>query len=224
MPDTMSLSTSQIQAGKASVVSCAGLALSPAMCRILAVLQSRSPLSAKEISEHAFVALTTLEGGAYLKKLKEMGLVRVEGWSKNHNGFTTPIYALGAGPDCPRPKFRAMDRDSKGMARIVDVLETTANLGYREIASLAGLSINTIKNGGYMEALLKQGRVHVSAWRRNRKGQQCPLYSAGSGVSAEKPPLLTRQEIMSRYRERQRVLSGRATSVEGQLKAMLCVR
>ncbi len=203
------------------VQSNSGHSLSPAMCRILALLQARSPLSAKEISQHAFVALKTLEGGGYLKKMKAMGLIRVEGWAKNHNGFTTPIYALGAGPDCPRPKFQTEDRDSVGMARIVAVLEGSANLGYREIAELAGLSTNTIKNGGYMEVLLTQGRVHISAWRRNRKGGQSPLYSAGPGVNAEKPPLLTRQEIMSRYRERQRVLSGRAASLEGQLKAML---
>lgn len=196
--------------------------LSPAMRRILALLESRSPLSAKEISQHAFVAVKTLEGGGYLRKMKAMGLIRVEGWAKNHNGFTTPIYAAGTGRDCPRPKFQAKDRNSVGMARIVAVLEDAANLGYREIADLAGLSTNTIKNGGYMEVLLAQGRVHISAWRRNRKGGQTPLYSAGPGANAVKPPLLTRQEIMSRYRERQRVLSGRAISLEGQLKAMLC--
>ncbi|WP_157272440.1 hypothetical protein [Azonexus hydrophilus] len=199
-------------------------ALSPAMRRILALLQSRSPLSAKEISQHAFVAAKTLEGGGYLKKMKAMGLIRVEGWAKNHNGFTTPIYAAGAGPDCPRPKFQTRDRDSVGMARIVAALEGSANLGYRDIAELAGLSTNTIKNGGYMDVLMKQGRVHISAWRRNRKGGQTPLYSAGPGANAVKPPLLTRQEIMSRYRERQRVLSGRAISLEGQFKAMLCAR
>ena len=191
------------------------------MLRVLAVLQVRKLLSAKEIAQHAFVALTTLEGGGYLKKMKQMGLIRVEGWLKNHNGFTTPTYALGAGADCPRPKFIAKDRDSRGMAKIVEVLVTRSNLDYKAVAKLAGLSVNTIKNAGYMEALLQQRRIHISAWRRNGKGQQCPLYSAGAGESAEKQPLLTRQEIMRRYRERQRILSGRAISLEGQLKSML---
>lgn len=195
--------------------------LSPAMLRVLAVLQARKLLSAKEIAQHAFVALTTLEGGGYLKKMKQMGLIRVEGWLKNQNGFTTPTYALGSGPDCPRPKFIAKDRDSRGMAKIVEVLAARSKLGHKEVASLTGLSVNTIKNARYMESLLQQGRIHISAWRRNGKGQQCPLYSAGQGESAQKPPLLTRQEIMSRYRERQRILSGHASSFEGQLKSML---
>lgn len=194
--------------------------LSPAMRRILAVLQARSLLSAREIAQHAFVALTTLEGGGYLKKMKQMGLIRVEGWLKNHNGFTTPTYSLGAGADCPRPKFIAQDRDSRGLAKIVAALESSANLDYREIASLVGLSVNTIKNAKYMESLLLQGRIHISAWRRNRKGQQCPLYSVGEGKSAQKPPVLTRQEIMSRYRERQKILSGRAISIKGQLNSI----
>lgn len=206
--------------GVVGALSDTACSLSPAMQRILSVLQSRGLLSAKEIAQHAFVALTTLEGGGYLKKMKQMGLIRVEGWLKNQNGFTTPTYALGSGLDCPRPKFVAKDRDSRGMAKIVKALETSANLDYKEIANLAGLSVNTIKNARYMESLLQQERVHISAWRRNRKGQQCPLYSAGEGKSAQKPPLLTRQEIMSRYRERQRVLSGRSISIKGQLSLL----
>lgn len=194
---------------------------SPAMLRIVALLQMRGVLSAQEIAEGAFVARTTLEGGGYLKRMKSLGLIRVEGWAKNSNGFTTPLYAAGGGQDCPRPKFAREDRDSRGMARIVEVLCSGDALDYREIAVLAGLSAHTVKNAGYMEVLVRQGKVHVSAWRRNARGRIYPLYRAGGGENVEKPAMLTRQEIMCRYRERKRVLSGRAGSLEGQLKSLL---
>lgn len=206
---------------EARCLSLSGERLTPAMQRILAALWSRSPLSVREIAHQACVALTTLEGGDYLKKMRRLGLIRVEGWLKNHNGFTTPLYAPGSGPDCPRPKFMTEDRDSRGMARIVAVLKSHDHLDYREIAGIAGISANTIKNARYMESLLAQGRVHISGWRRNRRGGPCPLYSAGDGDNAARPSSLTRQEIMGRYRERQKVLSGVAISLEGQLKSML---
>lgn len=197
------------------------VALSPAMLRVVALLKVRSPLSPKEIARDAFIALTTLEGGGYLKQLKRRGLIRIEGWSKNHNGFTTPLYAVGSGPDCPRPKFQRKDRDSDGMARIVAVLKRHGILDYREIAGLAGLSANTIKNARYMEALLEQRRVHIPCWRRNSKGHQQPLYGPGEGENAPRPALLTRQEIALRHRSNRKMLSERSRSVIGQLKQML---
>jgi len=192
--------------------------ISPAMQRILGLLASRTPLSAKEIAEHAFVALSTLAGGGYLKTMKSMGLIRVDGWAKNSNGFTTPLYARGGGPDCPRPRFAAADRDSFGMAKVVAVLKLHDKLDYREVARQTGLSANTIRNAGYMDSLLKQGRIHVSAWRRNQQGRPCPLYSAGAGENVPEPLPLTRQEIMSRHRERKRVLSAQSGSLSWQLK------
>lgn len=195
-------------------------ASSPAMQRILALLAMRSPLSAKDIAEHAYVALSTLAGGAYLKTMKGLGLIRIEGWAKNSNGFTTPLYALGAGPDCPRPRFVATDRDSLGMARIVAVLKRYPRLDYREIAREAGVSANTIRNAGYMDSLVQQGRIHVSAWRRNRQGRPCALYSVGPGENVPEPQPLGRQEIMRRHRERKRVLSALTSSLQQQLKAV----
>ena len=194
--------------------------LSPAMQRIVALLHAKTPLSPKEIARDAFIALTTLEGGGYLKKMKGLGLIRIEGWLKNHNGFTTPLYALGRGADCPRPKFASIDRDSRGMAKIVAILNTRNNLDYREIAKLAGISANTIKNAKYMDSLLEQGRVHVAAWRRGRNGHLYPVFNAGAGESAARPEQLSRQEIMQRHRTRQKILSGKAAAFDRQLKSL----
>jgi hypothetical protein len=198
---------------------CAGK-VTPAMQRILDLLGMRTPLSPKEIAKDAFVALTTLEGGGYLKMMKELGLIHVDGWLKNHNGFTTPLYAVGAQEDCPRPKFHSVDRDSRGMAKIVAALHQHGKLGFRELARLAGVSANTIKSSGYMNSLLEQKRVHVSGWKRAGNGHHYPLYSAGDGESVPKPALFTRQEIMQRHRTRQKVLSSQADSVSVQLKSL----
>ena len=194
--------------------------ISPAMQRIVSLLRAKTPLSPKEIARDAFIALTTLEGGGYLKKMKGLGLIRIEGWLKNHNGFTTPLYALGRGTDCPRPKFASIDRDSRGMAKIVAILNTRSKLDYREIAKLAGISANTIKNAKYMDSLLAQGRVHVAAWRRGRNGHLYPLFNAGADESADRPEQLSRQEIMQRHRTRQKILSGKATAFDCQLKSL----
>jgi DNA-binding CsgD family transcriptional regulator len=192
--------------------------VTPSMLRVLDLLGKHTPLSPKEIAQEAFVALTTLEGGGYLKKLKALGLIHIDGWLKNHNGFTTPLYGLGTGKDCVRPKFRSMDHDSPGMARIVSVIRQRDGLTYLEIARLAGISANTIKNAGYMKSLVKQKRIHVSAWRRSSKGHLCPVYSFGEGDCVQKPSSLTRAEIMRRHRTRRRGTTSGSLSVSAQLK------
>jgi hypothetical protein len=192
--------------------------ITPSMQRILDLLRRHTPLSPKEIARDAFVALTTLEGGGYLKKLKALGLIHIDGWLKNHNGFTTPLYALGAEMDCIRPKFRSLDRDSAGMAKIVSVLRKRSGLSYREIAQLAGISPNTVKNSGYMKSLVKQKRIHVSGWRRSSKGHLCPMYSFGEGDCVQKPTSLTGAEIMKRHRIRKKRATDGNLSVSSQLK------
>lgn len=175
---------------------------SPAIRRVIALLDEKSPLSPKEISRGAYIALSTLEGGGYLRKMKLIGLIRVQGWAKNHNGFTTPLYALGSGADCPRPKFNKKDKDSCGMARIVAALKFNGNLCVKELATLARISANTIKNAKYMESLLEQKRIHIAEWRRSPKGHLQPLYCFGAGDNSPKPAMLSRQEIQLRHRSR----------------------
>jgi hypothetical protein len=192
--------------------------ITPSMQRILDLLRTRTPLSPKEIARDAFVALTTLEGGGYIKKLKALGLIHIDGWLKNNNGFTTPLYALGAAKDCVRPKFCSVDRDSPGMAKIVSVLRKRSDLSYQEIAKLAGISPNTVKNAGYMKSLVKQKRIHVSGWKRSSKGHLCPIYSFGEGKCVQKPTSLTSAEIMKRHRIRRKHATDGSLSFSAQLK------
>lgn len=203
-------------AAAASTRRCAPL--TPAMERILEALGKRSPLSPKELARDAFVALTTLEGGAYLRTMKRRGLIHIAGWYKNHNGFTTPLYALGAREDCVRPKFESIDRDSSGMARLVAALRKRSSLDYREAAKLAGLSPNTVKNAGYMHLLVDQRRIHVSGWKRGGKGHLMPLYSVGEGENMRKPEPLERDEVMRRHRQRCKHTAPDALSVGAQLR------
>lgn len=175
---------------------------SPAMARILAALAARCGLSAWEIAASASVAVTTLSGGRYLDKLRSEGLIHVSGWRKNGNGFTTPLYSLGNLGDCPQPHFDLRDRDSAGLARIAIMLERHGPLSYRQAAAAAGLSPHTVKNGRYMEVLVAQGRAHIYAWRRSRRGPGSPIFAAGNGENAAPLPPLSPTEKSRNFRRR----------------------
>jgi len=180
---------------------------SPAMKRILALLARKSDMSASDMSREAFVGITTLACGGYLKALRARHLVHVSGWRKTRKGFVTPLFSLGDRPDIPRPKFEDEDRDSVGMNLILSALQKLGRMTYLEAAEATGLSPNTIKNARYMDILVKQHRVHIAAWRRNRAGPMTAIYAAGRGESAEKPEPLSGAEKCRRFREKERVLS-----------------
>ena len=96
---------------------------SPAMQRILALLARKSDMSASDMSREAFVGVTTLACGGYLKALRAKKLVHVSGWRKTRKGFVTPLFSLGDHPDLPRPRFDDEDRDSAGLGQIVEALQ-----------------------------------------------------------------------------------------------------
>ena len=180
---------------------------SPAMQRILALLSRKSDMSASDMSREAFVGVTTLGCGGYLKALRAKKLVHVSGWRKTRKGFVTPLFSLGDRPDLPRPRFEDEDRDSAGMGQIVAALQRFGAMTYLEAAQATGLSPNTIKNARYMDVLVKQKRIHISAWRRNRAGPMVAVYSVGFAPPAEKPAPLSHAEKCRRSREKSRVLS-----------------
>ncbi len=63
--------------------------------RILATLRRAPGLTKEEIAERAYVSVSTLSGGGYLKALRCEGLVFISGWQRNGSGgFTTPLYSL----------------------------------------------------------------------------------------------------------------------------------
>ena len=178
----------------------------PAMRRILALLARKSDMSASDMSREAFVGVTTLACGGYLKALRAKKLVHVSGWRKTRKGFVTPLFSLGDHPDLPRPRFDDEDRDSAGLGQIVEALQRFGAMTYVEVAQVTGLSPNTIKNARYMDVLVKQKRIHVSTWRRNRAGPMVAVYAEGFGKPAEKPAPLSHAEKCRRSREKSRAL------------------
>ena len=74
---------------------------SPAIQRILGVLSRKAGMSASDLSREAFVGITTLACGGYLKALRAKRLVHVSGWRKTPKGFVTPLFSLGDRPDLP---------------------------------------------------------------------------------------------------------------------------
>jgi len=180
---------------------------SPAMQRILALLARKADMSASDMSREAFVGITTLACGGYIKALRARGLVHVSGWRKTRKGFVTPLFSLGNRPDLSRPKFEDEDRDSPGMKLILGALERFDMLTYLEAAQATGLSPNTLKNARYMDILVKQGRIHIAAWHRNRAGPMIAAYAAGPGQPAPKPSPLSKAESCRRCRDKKRALS-----------------
>ena len=180
---------------------------SPAMQRILALLARKSDMSASDMSREAFVGVTTLACGGYLKALRAKKLVHVSGWRKTRKGFVTPLFSLGDHADLPRPRFEDEDRDSAGLGQIVDALQRFGAMTYLEAAQATGLSPNTIKNARYMDILVKQKRIHVCDWARNRAGPMTAVYAAGYAAAAPKPAPLSAAEKNQRFREKGRALS-----------------
>jgi hypothetical protein len=178
------------------------------MQRILRLLAGKSDMAVSDIAAEAFVGVTTLACGGYMRALKAGSQIHISGWRKTRRGFSTPLYSLGDAPDLPRPEYDDAERDAPGMQRIVGALRRLGAMSYREIADAAGLSRCTLKNAGYLDALRVQKQVHVCAWRRAHNGPMSPVYAAGAGDDVAKPGKLSAAEKNRRCRERKKVLGG----------------
>jgi hypothetical protein len=180
---------------------------SPAMRRILAVLEKKANMSVSDISAEAFVGMTTLACGGYMRTLKQRRLIFVSGWRKVKGRFSTPLYSRGDHPDVTRPRIDDTSRDAPGMDRIVAVLKRCGDLTYREIAQFSGLSLNTVKNSGFLDALIAQKRIHIVGWKHSNKGPMSPVYRNGPGAAAAKPKPLSGAEKSRRHRDRERIVA-----------------
>ena len=177
--------------------------------RILMALQRHPGLTREEIAQQAYVAPTTLSGGGYLRHMKELGLIYISGWRRNAAGaFSIPQYSAGRAHDYPRPDMTHELREAPGMFRLLEAFERHGPLDYRQAAKLAGLSPNTVKNSGYLKALLAKGMIFVTGWRRARNGPPRPLYESGADRSLPPPTPLSAAEKSRRHRTRKSAASG----------------
>ena len=203
------------------------LVSSPAMQRLLGVLEKKSNMSIADISAEAFVGVSTLACGGYIAALKKRRLIYVSGWRKVKSRFSTPLYSLGQLEDVPRPRIDDSNRDAPGMRCIVETLKRYGHLTYREIAQFSGLSVNTVKNSGFLDALVVQGRIHIGGWRRSSHGPMSPVYVCGPGDAVPKPPSLTNAQKDSRHRSRRKIaaqgngLSAQIASLSSSIKSAL---
>ena len=180
--------------------------------RILAALRRAPGLTKEEIAERAYVSVSTLSGGGYLKTLRREGLIFISGWQRNGSGgFTTPLFSLGSGPDYPKPGVDETNRESPGMIRLLEVIAQYGPIDYRQAAKLSGLSVNTVKNSDYLEALLTQGKIHISGWRRARNGPMRPVYKLGAKECEPRLEPLTPSEKSRAFRWRRTVAANAAT-------------
>lgn len=175
------------------------------MQRLLHALEKKSNMSAGDLSAEAFVGLSTLACGGYIKKFKAQQLVFISGWRQINGRFSTPLYSLGNSEDIARPRVDDSCRDAPGMWTILATLEWLGPLTYREVASHSGLSPNTVKNSGYLSALVVQRHIHIGGWKRSRNGPMQPVYHAGAGEAARRPDVVSDSEKSRNSRTRKRV-------------------
>jgi hypothetical protein len=181
------------------------LVSSPAMQRLLGVLEKKSNMAISDLSAEAFVGVSTLACGGYIAALKKRRSIYISGWRKVNGRFSTPLFSIGCLDDVPRPRIDDLNREAPGMRLIVATLERYGQLTYREIAQFSGLSLNTVKNSGFLDALIAQARIHIGDWRRAAHGPMSPVYVLGPGLATAKPQTLSGAQKCSRHRERQRI-------------------
>lgn len=201
------------------------LPASPAYSRILAALARQGGLTREELAKAAYVGINTLSGGGYLQRMRQQGLIYISGSRRSASGsFSIPQFSLGAGPDFPRPTINLSNRAAAGMERLVEAIRTRGPLEHRQAAAVADLSPNTVKNAGYLESQLAQGRIHIHAWQRGRRGAPRPMLMAGHGENAPRPAALSLGEKSRAFRQRK--LAASATdSFAAQLRLFqLCRR
>ena len=192
--------------------------LSPGYARIILALQRRSGLTREEIAQQAYVAITTLSGGGYLRHMKELGLIHISGWRRNSAGaFSVPQYSAGRSKDYPRPRMTPDRRDAPGMRRLLEAIERYGPVDYREAARLSGLSPNTVKSAGYLKALMVQRMIFVADWRRSRNGPPNPLYDAGTGRPAPPPVPASAAEKSRHHRARKKSIAKSTGSLAAQI-------
>ena len=197
------------------------LPASPANSRILAALARQGGLTREELSRAAYVSMNTLSGGGYLQRLRQQGLIHISGWRRSASGsFSIPQFSLGSGPDFPRPSINLTNRAAAGMERLVEAIHRIGPMDYRQAAKAADLSPHTVKNSGYLDALLSQGRIHIHSWRRSRRGAPRPVFMFGCGDNAPRPTPLDAGEKSRAFRQRKRAANA-SGSFADQLQLLL---
>lgn len=178
-----------------------------AMQRILGALEKKPNMSIADISAEAFVGINTMASGGYIAALTKQRRIYVSGWRKVSSRFSTPLFSPGSIANLPRPRIDKTNREAPGMQGILATLVRYGNISYREISQFSGLSPNTVKNSGYLDALIVQERIHIGGWRRSSHGPMSPIYAHGPGEVVPKLPSLTSAQKGGRHRARLKIVA-----------------
>lgn len=175
-------------------------------------------MSVADISAEAFVGVTTLACGGSMAALKKRRPIYISGWRKVKGRFSTPLYSLGELDDVPRPRVDDALREAPNAAhpchpgafRPVDLSRNRATFR---------LSRNTVKNSGFLDALIVQQRIHVSGWRRAAHGPMSPVYAHGPGQAQARPAPLNSAQKSDRHRQRTRIAT-QGTGLSAQMASL----
>lgn len=196
--------------------------LSPLLYRILFALRDPLGLSLEALAEATGIGSKRLTYGGYMSVLRQLKLIHIGGWQRSDDGGFQPVYRPGPGEDLPRPKVRLLDLNSAGVRLIEQALKVQGPMGYRELAGVTGLACSTLKNGGYLDALLVQRRIYIQRWERNQRGRMRAIYAAGNGPQAEPLPPFSGAEKSRRHRQRKQAAEANQTDFSTLPRPSFC--
>lgn len=109
-----------------------------------------------------------------------------------HDRPTAPVEKVAGqrqATDSSRPSRKPVPavEQSPAMQRLLRLFQRKSDLSVSDMAAEAFIGINTLACGGYVSALKKAGYIHVSGWRKTRRGFSTPLYSRGDQPDLPRP-------------------------------------
>lgn len=122
------------------------------------------------------------------------------GYSRSVSAVATKMQKLRtSGQIGETPRMRAYGVLS---SKIEAALERRGSMTRDDLCRTLGLDPRTA--AGVLTRLRATGRVHIAEWRRHATDQReypRPVYAAGPGVDAKRPPKIGRKEANRRYRK-----------------------
>ena len=143
------------------------------------------------------IAILTAHNG---RPREAAAALRAAGYSRSQSAVSTKMQKLRiAGTIAQTSAARAYGVLS---AKIEAALERRGPMTRDELCKTLGRERKTV--AGVIARLRSTGRVHIAEWRRHATNQReypRPVYAAGPGVDAERPPKVERKEANRRYRK-----------------------
>lgn len=87
--------------------------ITPVMRRVLNALTEHGDMDAADLADAACTCHNTLSGGGYLRRMLDLGIIRIAKWERNAPGAPTPIYSASLGVSVKPPRVYSRSERTK---------------------------------------------------------------------------------------------------------------